>query len=465
MKTTFVCGLLAIGAIATASAEEFPLTFRTIPAAEVVAFPGSYGAMAQLRQAKPAKLRREPKPASNHALYGDGREGSSGAQFLVRLDESRGEGQGYDQLIVDMNQNGDLTDDSPAPLVVLLTDRKTTSRTDREKMFGPITAPPAKTIAGGRPVYYAQVYLNVIRSYFGTGRTQSIPVGYLRLKAGWYVDTTVELKGVKRKVGVFDGDGNLRLGDMAKPQTYRSSGREESWYFRGGDSLLVDADGSGAFDRDALESESCPYASVVYLGAAPYKLALTRGGNTLQVEPWADRLAEVTLEPRGEQVRSVTLAWERTRDQWQLIRAGVAGGKISVPAGAWRLYKCELLGDGAARNRVMAAAYQRVPKTPLGFAPGRANTLRCGAPLEIIVTTRKKTVQARDASSGGFWSLLRPTATDAVLAINANVRGAGGEVYSAYAKGESLDAKPPKPVFTLTDGSGKKVATGNLEFG
>jgi hypothetical protein len=63
------------------------------------------------------------------------------------------------------------------------------------------------------------------------------------------------------------------------------------------------------------------------------------------------------------------------------------------------------------------------------------------------------------------YQLLRPTATEAVLAINANVRGAGGELYAAYAKGESLDTKPPKPVFTLTDGSGKRVASGNLDFG
>ena len=32
-------------------------------------------------------------------------------QLLFRLDESKGNGQGYDRLIVDVNRNGDLTDD------------------------------------------------------------------------------------------------------------------------------------------------------------------------------------------------------------------------------------------------------------------------------------------------------------------------------------------------------------------
>ena len=38
------------------------------------------------------------------------------------------------------------------------------------------------------------------------------------LKAGWYLDTTVEINGLKQKVGVYDGDSNLRLGDVAQPQ-------------------------------------------------------------------------------------------------------------------------------------------------------------------------------------------------------------------------------------------------------
>ena len=186
----------------------------------------------------------------------------------------------------------------------------------------------------------------------------------MRLKAGWYVDTTVELKGLKQKVGVFDGDSNLRLGDVSKPQTYRNPGEEENWYFGQGDSLLIDADGSGAFEQDPFDTECCPFGPLLYVGATPYKVALTPDGKSLRVEPWTEALAEVALQPHGEQVCRVTLAWEQPNKQWQLVRAGVADGKIQVPPGNYRLYQCELLGKGAPRDQVMASGYQRVPRKP-----------------------------------------------------------------------------------------------------
>ena len=53
IRSTFVCGLMAMAAVVTASAEDFPLTFRTIPAKDVMTFPGGYGTYGQLRLAKP----------------------------------------------------------------------------------------------------------------------------------------------------------------------------------------------------------------------------------------------------------------------------------------------------------------------------------------------------------------------------------------------------------------------------
>ena len=466
LRTTLVCGLIAVAAVATASADDFPLTFHTIAAKDVMAFPGGYGAMGQLRLAKPAKLAKEPKAVSPHPLYGECGETDGAAAMLFRLDESKGYGKGYDQLIVDVNQNGDLTDDVPASLVVLPTNPKTPSQGTQQRLFGPIGAPAGKLIAGERPIYFAQAYIRDLSSALGSSQNaENLYAGQVRLKAGWYVDTTVELKGLKQKVGVFDGDSNLRLGDVAKPQTYQNPGQEENWYFGQGDSLLTDTDGSGAFESDQFDTESCPFGPLLYPGATPYKLALTPDGKSLRVEPWTGALAEVTLQPYGEQVCRVTLAWERPNSQWQLIRAGVAGGKINVPPGNYRLYKCELLGKAAPRDQMMAAGYQRVTRKPTALVAGKANTLRCGAPLEIKVTAEKRTPQPWELNSGNQRN--RPSASDSefVLSINADVRGVDGEIYSAYAKGDKFKAEPPQPTFTVMDGRGKKVATGNLEFG
>jgi hypothetical protein len=465
IRPMFVCGLVVMATASAGFAEDFPLTFRTIPAKDVMSFPGGYGTYAQLRLVKPAKIEREPRAISQHPLYGECRETSSGAGFLLRLDESKGDGKGYDQLIVDMNQNGDLTDDVAVQSVVLPTDRKTPRVSTREKFFGPIQAPAGKRIAGGQPMFYAQAYVNELsRSLLSSKNLQNVYMGQVRLKAGWYLETTVALQGRKQNVGVYDSDSNLRLGDVGKPETYRNSDKEENWYFGPGDSLLVDADDSGAFDQDIFNAESCAFGSVLYFGATPYKVALAPDSASLQVEPWPDALAEVALQPHGDQVRSVTLAWQGPSEQWQLLRAGVADGHIKVPPGNYRLYKCDLLGKGGRRDQVMATAYQRVPKTPFHFAAGQANTLRCGAPLEIKVTAQKRKPESWELSRLGLSS---SSASDSefVLSINATVRGVDGEVYSTYAKGEKLRDDPPKPTFTIADASGAKVANGNLEFG
>ena len=100
--------LAVLGGIVTAAAGDFPLTFRTIPAKDVMAFGGGSGSYGMLSLTKPAEVKKEPKAVSAHALYGQCRESRDAAAFLFRLDESKGDGKGYDRLIVDMNQNGDL---------------------------------------------------------------------------------------------------------------------------------------------------------------------------------------------------------------------------------------------------------------------------------------------------------------------------------------------------------------------
>jgi len=455
--------LVVLAGFAGVLAEEFPLTFRTIPAKDVMAFPGGYGAFGMLQLDKPAGLTKEPKAVSRHPLYGQCREGPAGAAFLFRLDESKGDGKGYDRLIVDMNQNGDLTDDPVVQRAVLPAERKGASMPE-QALFGPIQAPADKMIAGGRPIYFAQTYLYNIELLRRVQETRDLNAtfGQLRLKAGWYLDTTVGFNGLKQKVGVYDGNSNVRLGDVSRPLTMTSRG-ETNWYFRPADILLVDAAGSGAFESDVFQSESGPFGPILYLADKPYEVALAPDDKSLRVQPWTAPLAEVALGPRGDQVCSVTLAWEQPDGQWQLVRAGVAEGKVRVPPGNYRLYACDLLGKAAPRDQVMAAATQRVPQAPVRFLAGQANALRCGAPLDIKVTAEK--------TKAGPLDLMRGAAGDSkldsefVLRINAEVQGAGGEGYSTYMKGEKFQARPPRPTFTIVDGDGKKLADGKLEYG
>ena len=456
MRATFVCGLAALVAGMSAWAEDFPLTFRTIPAKDVMSFPGGSGTYGQLELAKPAQLRKEPKAISRHPLYGVCRQTATGPVFLFRLDESKGDGKGYDQLIVDLNQNGDLSDDSVAQRA---TDRRTGSFV--QMLFGPIEAPADKVVAGGRPVYFAQVYLFNQQLLAESRSDQRIMAGQLMLKAGWYLDTTVTLDGLKQRVGLFDGDGNLHLGDVARAQSYTNRG-ENSWYFMGGDNFLIGTDSSGGAADETFQREACAFGPILYLGAKAYQVELAPDCKSLRVEPWPEVLAEVALRPHGDQVRSVTLAWEQPGGRWQLIQPVVTDGKVMVPPGNYRLYACSLVGKGAARDQVMVSGMQRVPQTPVNIAAGKANNFDCGAPLDIKVSADKvsgsallmlgqETASARDES-------------ESVLRISANVAGVGGEIYSTFQKGDGFRFQPPKPSFTIVQ-AGKTIADGNLEFG
>ena len=461
IRSTFVCGLVAMAVVAV-SAEDCPLAFRSIPAKDVLAFPGGSGSYGQLGLTTPTKLRREPKAMSRHPLYGVCRESSSGPAFLFRLDESKGDGKGYDQLIVDMNQNGNLTDDPVSQRAVLPTDRRP-SLPD-QMLFGPIQAPADKAIAGGRPVYFAQIYI-YNREFLSSGATeQTTMFGQLMLKAGWYLEATVALGGQKKKVGVYDSNSNLHLGDVARSQTYtNTSAGEVSWYFQPGDTLLVDADGSGSFENDVFRSESCAFGPILYLGGKACKVALAPDCKSLSVELWSEALAEVALQPRGDQVQTVTLAWQQLGGQWQLMRPVVADGKVMIPPGNYRLYECNLVGKGAPGDQIRGSGMQRIPQTPVSVVAGKANTLNCGAPLAIKVTAAKVRGTSPELVAEAVGNA--KDNSEYMLRINANVAGGGGEIYSTFQKGSNFRSQPPKPAFTIVQTGGKAVANGNLEFG
>ncbi|HWI55826.1 MAG TPA: hypothetical protein VNZ22_01270 [Bacillota bacterium] len=466
IRLTGICIALGLAAVTTASAEEFSLTFKTIPAKDVMSFPGGAGSFGQMRLAKPAALKREPKAVSQRPLYGVCREGTRAGSLLFRLDESRGDGKGYDELRLDMNQNGDLTDDPVVKAVALPSESRLPASALQRVLFGPIEAPADKLIGGGRPVYFAQVLVNNLsalrRSSLGSEQLLNLYAGQLRLKAGWYLETTVAIQGQSLKVGLYDGDSNLRLGEEPTPVTYGSGG-DKSWSFPSADSLLVDADGSGQFEDDAFDSESCPFGPLLYLGASPFKVGLDADCKVLRLEPWSQPAAEVALQPHGEQVRTLALAWEQSPGEWKLMRPGLNGGKLIVPAGNYRLYSCSLMGKAGPLDQVMATASQRILQPPVTFAAGSANTLKCGAPLEIKVTADKRKAATYAVSA----LALRDVAADSeyILRIGAAVRGAGGEVYSSYAKGDKFRGTPPRPTFTIRDAQGKQLANGNLEFG
>jgi hypothetical protein len=443
VKTTAqLCGLAAITALAGASAKEFPLEFKTLNAKEAMSLPGGYGVYGTILRASPRRLQKEPRALCRRPVYGQLGDVSGNEGMLFRLEESKGDRQGYDRLILDVNNNGDLTDD---PIVKLAEDARPGSEPSRMErlLFGPVEVKVAQLPSDCRALYYAEAtFYN--RELSDWGERDGVFMGRVRLRPGWLLQTTVEVDGLKQKVALVDGNSSLRLGDPPEWRTFDSGG-EPSWYAGPADSFLRDRNGSGKFGDDRTGEEAESLAPVHYFGPAPYTISLGPDCKTLRVEPYREPVAELTVGPHGETVSRITLAWEQSPGQWYLLSPVVAGGKVKVPAGNYRLYTCQLDAKASDGQPLQLTAYKRTIKPSLKAEAGAPGELRCGAPLEVKVTAE------RDGADK--------------LNINAVTVGAGGETYVRYAKGKDLDQEPAKPVFTIQDANGKEVASGNLAFG
>jgi len=467
-KTTLLCGAVLTAIPFLAPAKDFPLEFKTLNAQEAMSFPGGSGmnAMVMVQIDKPAGITKEPLAVSKHPLHGQLSFQTNRLWF--RIDESKGDGQGYDRLIVDMNQNGDLTDDPVAQRVESAGQTYATSLPELG-LFGPIPAPDNQKIGAWRPIYFAQMYLFTRPAAVGSNQRNFHSVR-LQLKAGWYLETIVDFDGVKRRVGIVDGNCNFRLGDIDHAINSQN-GTVTNWYFQGGDYFLVDNDGSGKFESSIGSSESAPFGPMLYLGAKPYKAVLAADCKSLGLEPWTEPLAELALQPHGEQVNLIQVAWESAPGRWQLLQPGVENGKATVPPGNYRLYTCTIKVKTSSGETLVVSGYKRSPKDTIKADAGASTPFKCGAPLEVKVTSRRdpNVVATSPPESGSLWDRLfgNSGASNQPLQqlIQASVIGAGGETYSGfYLQDKGPLRRPPKPVFTITT-DGKRVASGNLEFG
>lgn len=469
MKENVLLGAAAVVIAASCGfANEFPLEFKKLNGNEAMTFPGGSGLYGSLQAERPAGIGKEPPATSKHPLYC---QLSTGKKIIcARIDESKGDGRGYDSLIVDMNRNGDLTDDSVAERIVE-PGRPSTQTEPEIVLFGPVAAPDDKKLGESQLIYFVQAYIYArsaiaVRSASGTV-LRNLYLGQLRMRPGWYLETTVEVDGVSRKVGVLDENCSFRPEEMDQPTMYKNGG-DENWYFQGGDYFLVDNNNLGTFENSVGADEAVPFASILYLGAKPYKAVVAADCKSLSVEPWTEPLAELDLKPHGDQVSSVQLAWEKAPGNWQLLEPGIENGKAKVPPGNYRLCATSIKARMPSGDTVHLSGYKRSLQPTIKADADARTELKCGAPLEIKVTVQRNTLST--AQDSGLLSRLGRLlwGSDQPLEelIQASVFGAGGETFSSFyltSKGQTL--QPAKPVFTISDSAGRKIDSGNMEFG
>jgi hypothetical protein len=302
MKRQWIISLLLLSQCLWAT--EFKLEQRELTVGESRAFSSVSVPTAYVVPLPPSFIKAETQPHSAAPLYGL-LTFSKTEFWAFRLDESKGTGSGYDQLVIDRNTNLDLKDDQVFNRV---NGPDTHTQGVVPWVFGPIPGPVTRRTGNWSPHCYAEVTL-------GSRPTNLAPVGsvkgLLRLRPASALETTVHWGNWSRKVALVNGNCNFHLGlALRDPQSMVRNPLQP--VFSRGDFLLVDWNGSGGFETAAREI--APLSSAFYLNRTAFLLMLSPDLSALRLEP-----VQQVLERQARMSASETLVKPR-------VRLAVGGG-------------------------------------------------------------------------------------------------------------------------------------------
>jgi hypothetical protein len=479
-KASLLMAAAVVGGGLVAHAVEFPLEFKKLTAAQATSFPGGWGSQGQIQSPKPGEIKHEPPAASTNAVYGRF-YGEEGAQFVFRLDESQGAGKGYDRLIMDLNNNGDLTDD---PVISRDDSAPKSSSSENDHCFFSVTELTAKSVGAWRPVVCAE--MNIYnKQQIGKQSGGQQFYGFLRLFAAWYLEAQIQLDGVKQRLAFRDGNCDFKLDNRTRAsKVLRRPGDEPTWNLSGRDYMVRDRLNTGQFDEPGQEEM---LSSLIYFEAKAYTLTLSGDLKQVRLEPFTGPSGRLALREgigawdlgrkvenaqwSAEWVRSwrlqpLVLAREVEKDQWEALTPEVKDGEIIVPTGNYRVASCELSAKAKDGSVYRVISSEMAGKTAKVEA-GQTAALECGAPLELRVGVSKRTGGARGLVRSLFGA--GSPSEQTVLNMRVTVSGRGGEAYTSFVKTmanqpEAYGRMAP-PWFRAYDSDGKQVGSGNFEFG
>lgn len=454
-RKTAVFALAVLTAALGSPAAQFPLKLKRMSAQEAErrarycdwdeAVEGTFS------NKKPASVAAEAKAVSKYPLYGTLKLGGK-TPVVFRLDESHGPGAGYDRIIVDWNANGDLRDDFAGKRM----GKPDPSGENRDFVFGPIEALTGKRKGPWRPVFYA-----FGRMYSGRSVEKNEDVGELQLVPGCYLEATVEVSGVKQKIGFLDANCSVQLGDVTRAEL-RKERDGNSWSFDWGDVVLRDRNGSGRFDIDILSTETDPYCALIYFGPKPYTLELTENLESVRVEPYPGAVGKLDLKTTAR-VDHLLLCRKNPSGKWEVITTDPVEGLCEAPVGTYGLYSSVVDGRDKGGATISLMSFMEENPTTAGVDANGTARLACGAPLKLRVQARRsgyRSVGLLDALSSP------PVSNVSTLEFNVDVIGAGGERYSTFRKITPRDeSRPDPPRFKVLDDEGEVIATGQFEYG
>ncbi len=429
-------------------AVDFPLTAVRLPALAAWESPGRCSGSLQF--ARPAAVRSEPKSTSSRPLYGTLDSGMS-----FRLDESNGTGNGYDQLIIDLNANGDLRDDG----VINAEGNRNTRKTLRRRIdFGPVDLSPRRPDEHGRFGFYAEIVIFDPKALSSDRPISSTTVGLLLLKPAWCLEATVSFNAVKERIRLLDGNCNFQLADRAQlPKD--GSLRSQDWDALPVDYVLRGLDGTAEFRRSVFRDEAQCFADPIYFGGRPFTLLLSENLSVLGLQPYAGSLATLMVSTSNA-IQNLTLLRDSGGGYWDTLAPQVINGQAAVPCGEYSLYRCKIGAKTRTDVWTVGVGFVNAPGEIVTVKEGERSVVKCGTPLLLRV-------EATNTTASSIYEMIRGQGSFSgqSVFIKAEVIGAGAEVYPKFYQGKSLRRLTPLkgPRFEVLNERGWRIGSGRLD--
>lgn len=364
---------------------------------------------------------------------------------LDSLQPAAGQNAAHDRLYLDLNGNGDLTDDQPIDA------EKLDGDTGPARKFSYFPRISLAVDAGGSRVEYAFRLVasrNIVIGLPGVGVSLTPTV----CREG-----TIVLAGRRRSVALVDFNCNGRFDDKLTI----SGGSPDGRVTPHGDLLILDPEHLGRASPADLQDpiamkDHALLGRQVQLAGRYYDLAVTPAGDRLTLTPSAVPLGQVTRPCPG--FSGVLYGASG------VVKIPAGAAPVLVPEGRWQLLRYTIAHGAtpAPAGRTTRKTPAVTPTTPP--APPRGTRLVAAGRNDSQAVEVRKDDTVKLPFGPPYRTVVRPSgrtaAGEAVLLLS--LIGAGGEVCTDL----QLDGRrPAPPQITIRDPDGRIVQEGPLRHG
>ena len=356
----------------------YPLYFKTLDPVTAFYSPQGYCTVVILSETKPEEIIKEPEAPSKKLyarLFSSERPVVLGDNFptpptmavwgqpimTMRLTEKE-EGEGYDTAIIDLNNNGDLTDDP------VFRDHKVAKH---RKFFGPFQLPlPEGTLATNsqiKPMMYLETgFLTAPRSYMNpkTGKFTDF-VGFAAVRSGWVLEGRIDHENTLQTIAFKDAYCDFTFSQSVSHREilnddlyFENAKKVSSIEFFPSDYVLRDYNNNGRYDCELPLNEAEAFGKYILLDGKLYQWSLSKDLTSYSLSPVTDSSSTGTFAlPKTSDKRiQVALMTGYTPpekkegpsfgdDKWQLITINAENIQSQLPVGSY------LLSQFALRSR------------------------------------------------------------------------------------------------------------------